>query len=172
MSTSNKTKTYTPVPNEWPLRFEKHSFSARCYNTIGCKVLYNDFYHIKKEQDEISPPPANDQYQESWTKMPYGGIANFPPAAVVSWRSKDGDAHEVKIDIAEIFKDQNILHYVKEDEIPTGAKIASPDIILIVNDRTVSVYMKAHIPLKELTIPENKYSDFKNDLILAYSHTY
>ena len=172
MSTSNKNETYTTVQNEWPLRFEKHGFSARCYDTVGCKVLYNDFYHIKKAENEISPPPANDQYQESWTKMPYGGIENFPPAAIVSWRTKDGVAHEEKVDIAGIFKDQKILHNVKEEEIPEGAKIASPDIILIVNDRTISVYMKAHIPLKQLAIPGNKYSDFKNDLILAHSHTY
>lgn len=172
MSTSHKNEKYTAVKNEWPLRFEKHSFSARCYDTVGCKVLYNDFYHIEKVENEISPPPENDQYQESWTKMPYGGIENFPSAAVVSWRSKDGAAHQEKVDIAGIFKDQKILHNVKAEEIPEGAKIASPDIILVVNDRTINVYMKAYIPLKEPRIPGNKYSTHVNELVLAYSHTY
>jgi hypothetical protein len=172
MSTTHKNEKYTVVKNEWPLRFEKHSFSARCYETVGCKVLYNDFYHVKKEENEISPAPENDQYQDSWTKMPYGGIENFPPAAVVSWRSKDGVSHEEKVDIANIFKDQKVLHNVKEEEIPEGAKIPSPDIILVVNDRTINVYMRAYIPLKEPRIPGNKYSTHANELVLAYSQTY
>jgi hypothetical protein len=175
MSTSsqNTNEKYTVVPTEWPLRFKKHSFSAHCYDTIGCRVLYNNDYMVMREKDEVSRSSASigENYRDGWSGI-YLGIQNFPDPAVVTWRSKDGVAHEAKIDIAEIFKDRKILHVVSREDIPEGAVISSPDIILEVNNRTINVYMKAHIPLKAPSIPGNKYSDFKNDLMLAYSHTY
>lgn len=171
MSTSNTKQTYTTVPNEWPLRFKKHNFSAYCYNSIGCKVLYNDFYHIKKVADEVSPAPANNDYKKFWGKMPYGGIENFPSPAEVTWYSKDGVQHEAKIDIAEIFKDQRILHNVAREELPieTVATLGYPLIILEVNDRTINVYMRETIYLKD---NGTRKSESREDLILAYSHTY
>ncbi|MDM0052216.1 hypothetical protein [Variovorax sp. J22R115] len=48
----------------------------------------------------------------------------------------------------------------------------TPAIILEVNDRTINVYMRAHISTKELQVPGNRYSDFRNDLIKAFSQTY
>jgi hypothetical protein len=172
-SSSNTKEKYTVVPVEWPLRFKTHSFSASCYDTIGCRVLYNNDYMVMDEKDKVSRSSASigANYKDGWSGI-YIGIENFPGPAMATWRSKDGVAHEAKIDFAEIFKDQLILHKVAREDIPEGAIISSPAIILEVNDRTIRVYMKAHIPLKEPSIPGNKYSDFKNDLILAYSHTY
>jgi hypothetical protein len=176
MSTSSQktNEKYTVVPVEWPLRFKKHSFSAHCYDTIGCRVLYYDDYMVMHEKDKVSGSSASigANYQNAWGSVAYLGIENFPSPAVVTWRSKDGVPHEAEIDIAEIFKDQKILHKVSREDIPEGAMIASPHIVLEVNDRTIKVYMKAHIPLKAPSIVGNKHSDFKNDLMLAYSHTY
>ena len=50
--------------------------------------------------------------------------------------------------------------------------LGDPDIILEVNDRTINVYMRAFVPTRELQIPGNKYSGFRDDLILAWSRTY
>jgi len=173
MTTSQKPETLTAVPNEWPLRFEKHSFSAHCYDTTGCKVLYATEYLVMDDDDKTRPSSASigKNYRDGWSGG-YLGIRNFPAPAVVTWKSKDGVSHAANIDIGEIFKDQMILHRVKAEEIPEGASIASPEIILEVNDRNVNVYMKAYIPLKEPRIPGNQYSTHANELMLAYSRTY
>lgn len=173
MSTSKKTETYTTIPNEWPLRFEKHSFSAHCYDTAGCSVLYNENYLIKDDADKTRPSSSSigANYQKGWGSAAQIGIKNFPSAANVNWRSKDGVSHEAKINIAEIFKDQQIRHNVPREDIPTDTVAAtdSPNICLEINDRTVKVYMKAMVYLKDTA---TRRSDFRNDLILVYSHTY
>ena len=173
MTTSQESETRTPVPNEWPLRFEKHSFSAHCYDTIGCKVLYATEYLVMDDEDKVRPSSASigENYRNGWSGG-YLGIRNFPGPAVVTWKSKDGALHNASINIAEIFKDQKILHNVKEEDIPEGASITSPEIILEVNNRTVNVYMKAYIPLKEPRIPGNQHSTHANELILAHSQTF
>ena len=152
------------------LRFTAHSFSAHCFDTIGYKVLYDNLYAVRRDDDEVSPPPRADYL--SYLSASTVGIQNFPPPAIVTWRSKDGTPHKATVDIGDIFKDQRILHHVPAKDIPKDAYVDDPGIILVVNDRTISVYMRATIPLKEPSIPGNKYSDFRDDLILAYSHTY
>jgi len=47
-----------------------------------------------------------------------------------------------------------------------------PGIFLEVNDRTISVYMKAFIATRAEQIPGNKDSDFRDDVILAWTHAY
>jgi hypothetical protein len=150
------------------LRFSTHNFAAYCFDTMACRVLYNNRYEAR--EDKLSLPLT----QEFFGRMDAVtlGVANFPPPAVVTWQSKDGMAHEATVDIGEIFKDQRILHNVLEKDIPEDADTDDPGIILVVNDRTISVYMRAFIPLKEPAIPGNEYSYFQDDLVLAYSHTY
>jgi hypothetical protein len=153
------------------LRFTTHNFAAYCFDTIGCKVLYDNAYEVRNEDGKISPPPHAEDYL-TYLDASTLGISNFPPPALVTWRSRDGEAHEATVDIGEIFKDRRILHNVLEKDIPEDADTDGPAIILVVNDRTISVYMRAFIPLKEPTIPGNKYSSGRDDLMLAYSHTY
>src|SRR3546814_10785958 len=90
----------------------------------------------------------------------------------VTWRSKDGTPHHAEVDIGDIFKDRLIRHNLQREEISETSSISHPGIILEVNDRTINVYMRARIPTKELQIPGNKYSDFRNDLIKVFSRTY
>ncbi len=173
MSTSNKTEKYTTVPNEWPLRFEKHGFSAHCYDTAGCSVLYAGEYLVQDPAEKVRPSSASigQNYQKSWGTVTYGGIVNFPSPAIVKWKSKDGVQHEAKVDIAEIFKDQRILHTVSREELPTEtvATVGDPNIILEVNNRTINVYMREMIYLKD---SEARHGDFRDEVILAYSHNY
>jgi hypothetical protein len=104
----------------------------------------------------------------------WGPIANFPPPATVTWRSKDGSSHEAEIDIGEIFRDELIRHHVSKEDLPasTLASEHAPGIILEVNDRTIKVYMRAHISTKELQEPGNSHSDFRDDLIKVFSRSY
>jgi hypothetical protein len=164
--------TGTLVPNEFPLRFKKHNFEAHCYNAIGCSVFYAGVYQIKNEPLEVSPAPRVADYQRYWGGALHIGIDNFPAPVRLEWKSLDGIAHRAEIDIGAIFKDQIILHDVSELEIPAGARIIPPSILLEVDDRTVRVYMKARIPTRQPQIPGNRHSDFRDDLILAWSGTY
>lgn len=171
MSTSNSGSGGHVVRNEFPLRFKDHNFEAYCYDTIGCSILYNDFYHVKQEADEVASPPKMQDYKKYWGGALYIGIDNFPEPAVVKWKSKDGVAHEAQVDIGKIFKNELILHNVPQEEIPveTAATVGGPDVFLEVNDRTINVYMKAMIALKDT---ETRKSDFRQEVILAWSHTY
>lgn len=158
---------------EWPLKFQAHNFGAHCFDTQRCEILYRGFAHGEKDR----PAPSVASYGrplEDLLSAGRGPIPNFPAPATVKWISKDGAAHQANVDIGEIFKDELIRHNLTRDQITeNGIGPGSiPDIILEVNDRTISVYMRAHISTKALQKPGNRYSDFRNDLIKVYSQTF
>jgi len=102
-------------------------------------------------------------------------IRNFPPSAVVTWRSKGGQAHMAEIDIGEIFQDELVRHNVSREEmadLPDGQYQDEPAIILEVNNRTVRVYMKAYIPTRRPQTPNEPNSDGKYDLLLVKTYTF
>lgn len=164
---------YTGTVADWPLWFVRHDFGAFSYETYGCKVLYNNFYHVDEQDDElqISSASLGSKYPDL-LDAGYIGIRNFPSPAIVTWRSKDGTPHKAEIDIGEIFKDRLIRHNVPREDIPEDISIGSTEIILEVNDRTINVYMRARIPLKAPRTPSNPHSDYRNDLIRVFSRTY
>ncbi len=161
---------FTNTVKDWPFKFLRHDFSAQCFNTRDCKIVYSGFPHHW------------DEPQRSWQSYGYGhaeffqsaelSIANFPPPAVLDWVAKDGSSHHATVDMAEIFKDRLIRHNVPREEVAEGVSIGDPTIALEVDDRTVNVYMIARIPTKHLQIPGNKYSDVREDMIKVYSKTY
>lgn len=160
---------------QWPLRFKSHYFDAHCFSTYGCHVTYGGRVRADDPGDVLAP-----QSEALGARYPgiltagMGPIPNFPSPAQVRWRSRDGTTLEAQVDIAEIFKDELIRHRLRRDEIPeaTLASDHSPGIILEVNDRTINVYMRAHISTRELQIPGNRHSDFRDDLIKVFSRTY
>lgn len=159
----------------WPYRFKRHNFGAFSYSTYGCKVVYDHFLHLDEPEDELQPSSESigSNYRD-YIDGTYLGIQNFPPPAKVTWRSKDGTPHSAEVDMAAIFKDELVLHRVAKEDVEENALlgIGDPEIILEVNDRTLNVYMKAFIPTKSLRTPGNPHSNFRNDLILAYTRTY
>ncbi|WP_146093041.1 hypothetical protein [Xanthomonas arboricola] len=158
---------------DWPLKFVRHSFGAACYSTYGCKVRYNNFLFIDDPDDklEVSSASLGAKYPSNLGGG-YLGVKNFPPPIEISWRSKDGQAHEAKVDLEEIFHDRLIRHNVKREDIPEGISIGDPEIVLEVNDRTVNVYMRAFIPTKTPQIPGNSRSSFRDDLVIAWTRSY
>lgn len=159
----------------WPLKFKAHYFDAYCFSTYGCKVVYRGRLRALYPDDELRPSSEalGDKYPNILTAG-MGPIPNFPPPAKVTWRSKDGTPLEAEVDIGEIFKDGLIRHNLRQDEISERGigPGALPGIILEVNDRTINVYMRAHISTRELQKPGNRYSDFRADLIKVYSRRY
>lgn len=157
-----------------PLTFAQHDFGAVAYDTFGCTVLYNGEYALRDSDDAKTPSSATlgHDYRKH-IAAPWAAIRNFPGPAQVSWRSKDGSAHEALIDIPDLFEDRVIRHNVPSAELAGSGVIAEdPEILLEVNDRTVNVYMRAMVHTRELQIPGNKHSDFRNDPVLVFSHTY
>ena len=89
----------------------------------------------------------------------------------------DGTAHEATVDIETIFKDELIRYSVADKDIADGVfpgpgPAGEPIIFLEVNDHTINVFMKALIPTKEEQISGNKFSKFRDDLILAWTKTF
>jgi len=166
-------RKYTGTVADWPLFFVSHTFGAACYSTYGCKVRYNDFLHVDDGDDELKPSSESlgSRYPDVLGGG-YLGVRNFPPPVEVDWRSLDGSAHHARIDIGELFADGLVRHDVAREDIPERIGISEPEIILEVNNRTINVYMRTHIPLKAPRTPGNPYSDFNNDLMKVFSRTY
>lgn len=157
-----------------PLHFKRHNFEALCYDTIGCTVVYNGHYQVKKAEDELSPPKPVGNGSKAWGSTELD-IRNFPRPAEVRWKSKEGVPHVTSIDIGRIFKDELIWHNLRKGDMTdfyAGPVAGSPDIYLEVNDRTINVYTAMFIPTKVEQIPGNKDSDFRKDVFLVWSRTY
>ncbi|HEV7123523.1 MAG TPA: hypothetical protein VGN24_08870 [Rhodanobacter sp.] len=156
-----------------PLRFGGHNFASHCYNTIGCTVIYNGRYQHEDGPDRVAPPPPED-LSRAWNSVEIG-IDNFPPPAEVRWKSMDGVQHEAKVDMAAIFKNELIWHKVPKSDMADfyrGPVAGAPDILLEVNDRIVSVYMKMLVPTRTEQMPGNKYSFGRDDLFLVWTRAY
>jgi len=163
--------SYSNVNAKWPLEFRVHYFGAHCFDTQECEIRYRGFPHGNKD----GPSPSVASYGrplEDLLSAGRGPIPNFPPPAEVTWRSKDGTSHEAEIDIGEIFKDQLIRHNVSHEDASDPATDGMPHIILEVNDRTINVYMRATMWLKQPRFPERPLSDSQRDLIKVFSRTY
>ena len=137
---SSGKETSLAVIADWPLRFTAHDFDAFCYSTYGCKIKYGNYRRINDPEDQLklSSASVGSKYPSNLSAS-YGPIRNFPPPAVVIWRSKDGTPLRAEIDMAQIFNDQLILHNLKREEISTKGSVPLPQIILEVNDRTESL---------------------------------
>ena len=164
-----------PQKSMFPLKFKTHSFDARVYSTLTCHIIYNKYSFSPQYNTAPSPaPPPTLTYRDDWPLASFLGIRNFPAPAHIMWTSLDGTKLEAKVDIAKIFKDEKVLYTAEDEEIPEGSfnGLTSPGIYLEVDDRTVRVFMRAFLPTKTEQKPGNKYSNCRNDLVLAWSHTY
>ena len=161
------------VPTPWPVTFKKHDFAAYCYNTRRCSVIYANDNVTRAVANSPSGPPPTPDYRERWSNASFLGVSNFPPPARVRWTSIDDIEHEAVVDLAEIFRDEHVLHRVAREDIPDGwGQDVRPNIYIEVNDRKVSVLMRTHVATREPQVPGNVYSNFRSDTILVWSKTY
>lgn len=173
MSTNN-TATSENLPSDQdtsrPLTFKGHNFGAHCFDTVGCKVFYANRFVVKDEQNEVRASAKSPDYFAELSAS-HLDIPNFPAPATVTWKTKNGIQLEAEVDMAEIFKDQVIRHNVAKEDLPTEtiATLDEPEIILVVNDRTISVYMRAAIFLKDTS---NRKREIRDETILAFKRTY
>src|SRR3546814_875135 len=122
---------FTGTVADWPLWFVRHEFGVSTYSTYGCKVIYNNFMRVNEPDDVLqsSSEAIGAKYPNNM-RAGYSSIANFPPPAIVTWRSKDGTPHHAEVDIGDIFKDRLIRHNLQREEISETSSISHPGIIL------------------------------------------
>ncbi len=171
MKPPQEEETYTQTAADWPLRFGGHYFDTACYSTYGCTVRYGNYFK-EDPDDELRRASSSVAAYPDVLGASWGPIRNFPPPAIVTWRSSDGTPHSAEIDMDAIFKDRLIHHNLMREETSENADIPDPGIILEVNDRTINVYMRAFISTKALQKPGNIHSNFRDDLIKVFSQTY
>ena len=166
---ASSTITAVADPNSIPvLHFKFHSFEGLCFDTLGCKIAYAGLAVPNFGPNEKLPSFAEWGGEKSLKLAGGGGhinIKNFPTPAKVRWRSKDGTSHSAEIDIGKIFKDERIIHHMPLHDFPRPndprSSAVDPTILLVVDDRTIKVYM-----LASLTIKNGDY------LTLVYSQTF
>lgn len=165
------------IPREpWPLRFDSFSFNARCYHTLRCVIVFSNAHQVP-EQDQIGPSgaPYAPDWKDHWAA---GYIISeedvFPPPVDIRWTAMDGVERTAKIDLEKIFPERLILHNAREEEVVDGWGLEHRhvEILLEVNNRTINVYMRAWVALKQRRDPADRMSDELRDLILAWTKTY
>lgn len=176
-TTGNASVSLNLMPvKEWPIRFDSHKFSVFTYGTYGATVTY-DGPQIEQDPDVLQPSSDSygPDYQRNWSGV-HGMIRNFPPPAQVRWRSRDGEAHQAEIDIGALFADEVVRHNVPREDVADmvdGEYQYEPSIILEVNDRTIRVWMRAWIPLKqEVEVAGIMRNDRRNELILVETYIF
>lgn len=152
------------------MQFSTHNFSAFCFETIKCQVLYSNRYVV----NDVEP---SGQFTDSIRKgltATWLGIKSFPGPVRAVWTSMDGVDHDESIDLDTIFRSRRVLYAADLDltDIDLGGYYFSPDIILVIEDRSLHVFMKSWVWLLDKPGIEGRRSRHREDLIVAYTHTY
>lgn len=146
--------------------FYDHGFDARCYETLKCRVLYGNRY-IVNDGGPRGPFTERDRASlgSHWARL------DLPSLARVIWTSKDGENHDETIDLSHIFESHLILYPDDLDvrDVDLVPYSGTPDIILVVEDRSIHIYMKAWISLLKPRYPGREHSNFRHDPVVAYS---
>ena len=167
------------VPREpWPLRFDRFSFCARCYHTLKCAVIFARQHHIP-ESYQIGP--SGEPYKPNWKDNWTAGFAIMPsdvfsPIIEIWWTALDGVERSTQLNFDKIFPDRLVLHNAQEHEVKNGwgldDRSRDVDILLEVNDRTINLYMRGLVELKQPRDPAVRNSDRLRDLMLAWTKTF
>lgn len=150
--------------------FSTHNFGPYCFDTLECRIEYDGRVWL----DEKSRSAPIDDRQRANLTGSIVGINNFPGPVSITWRSLDGRGHKANIDFAEIFSDEHIVHSRDLDvrDVPKDAAFVEPEIIVVVNDLTVSVYMKAFIPLMHPKKGDAAESNHRYEPVLAWTQNF
>lgn len=150
--------------------FRTHAFGAYCYDTQGCRITYGDRREIDQPDHASGPRPDEATQRKVWAG--HHIVQARPQTATIEWKARDGTPLHAEIDLGHVFADGRIVHRVPPGEIAHDASFVDPAILLVVDDRTVEVYMRALVPLNHLRDPANRYSDSVDEPVLVMRRTY
>lgn len=156
------------VARDGTKHFKEHAMATACGRTFGCRIEYAGVSQRDESDSGLLPPLRRDVLSND--KGLHIGIDNFPTPAIVSWKSSDGVGHEAAIDIGSIFKNQRFLHRALDEEIFRIHRM--PVLILVVDDRTIRVYMRTTLVLNREQVPGDRLSMVREDVVLAFSKEY
>jgi hypothetical protein len=133
-------------------------------------VLYANRYQV----EQLEGGPVSPLIEGVIKSARHGQIAirNFPDPAVVSWQSLDGERHEAEIDIGSIFNGRVVIHAEPVEDVEDDSVNGEPLILLVVDDRTVQVYMQSMVYLRKAPGERDQSYKARHDSVLAYSKTY
>ena len=161
---------FTGTVADWPLWFAWHQFGTHCFSTQSCKILYAGHQHGVERPGRSFESLGRPIERVISADM--GPIRNFPPPAEVAWTAMDGASLSAEVDIAQIFADRMVRHTVAREDVLENSNIPYPGIILVVDDRTISVYMSTWMALKKPKNPGNPHSNQHSGVVLVHSRTY
>ncbi|MBB6600015.1 hypothetical protein [Luteimonas sp. MC1825] len=161
---------FTGTVADWPLWFVWHQFGTHCFSVQSCKIIYAGHPHgverPGRSLESIGRPI------EQIISADMGPIRNFPAPAEVTWTALDGTPLTASVNVAEIFADRLVRHTVAREDILEDSNIPYPGIILVVDDRTITVYMSTWMALKTRTNPDNPHSNQHSGVVLVHTKTY
>lgn len=161
---------FTGTVADWPLWFAWHQFGTHCFSTQSCTISYaGDVFGVERPTGSFE---SLGRPVEKVISAFAGPIKNFPPSAKVTWVSEGGVSLAADVDIAGMFADRMVRHTVPREEILEDSNIPYPGIILVVDDRTISVYMSTWMALKEPRDSTNPHSNQHSGVVLVHSRTY
>ncbi|QDE40917.1 hypothetical protein FIV34_17710 [Luteibacter pinisoli] len=171
----------------WPIRFHEHTFVAALYNTLACSFLYNNYQFGTQKRDwtgqvfERPSGPGPEDRSARWNSghiiVPKNG-QTFPGPVELAWTSLDNTPLQASVDLDAMFKDRLVLHNVSREEVKEAwlktlsIQPVTPKILVELNDRTVSVYMKAMVATEKEQVPGDPYTQSRSEPVLAWKHTY
>lgn len=171
----------------WPIRFHEHTFSTGRFNTLTCSFLYNNYQFGTQKRDwtgqifeRPSGPPPEDRsvlWNSGHIIVPKRG-RTFPGPVELAWTSLDNTRLQASVDLDALFKNRLVLHNVSREEVreawlkTLSIQPVTPKILVELNDRTVSVYMRAMIVTEKERVPGAPFTQARIDPVLAWTHTF
>ncbi|MGO1073410.1 hypothetical protein [Lysobacter sp. CA199] len=166
----------SPMP--WPLTFDSFSFGSRVYNTLRCSILFNNYqFALDDELDVPSGEPRSADWKDHWTASHNVFFDDAAPGSVeVRWMPLDGVERTAEIDLIEEVVPNRIVHHnVSKAEVNEDwARFdkVHPELLMEVNDRVITIYMKARILTNSSRDPERPNLRSRNELVQVWSKTY
>ena len=91
MTSPTKFEDLPLAPNQWPLRFDQHSFNARSYNNQRCSIIYanHQFGDVERGYDgtlitKPSGPPHRPEWKDTWSGS-FSPDETFPSPVDIRW---------------------------------------------------------------------------------------
>ncbi|HZX80071.1 MAG TPA: hypothetical protein VFE72_03840 [Lysobacter sp.] len=152
-------------------RFEAHNLGVYCFDVWGCEVTYGNRVVWKESPTALKPPLEIAMPRgRSLMRGTQGVFRGFEGPLSLQWHDLQRRPHRLQIDLSDVFPDRRLRHAVRDSDISTDATIGPPDIIVEIEDRTVRLYMRATIPLKQSLDPANPRRNVAVDLVPVYEH--
>jgi hypothetical protein len=151
------------------LKFSTHDFGILCYGGItNLELVYAGSPHKL-----CTKSPGREKLPSDEKRGPgflSGSYHAFAGPVEMEWNARDGTHLTHIIDLDEVFKDRVVLHTADAARIYKAKPISGgePTIIVEVNDRTVSVYMKVSLQLVRAD-PTDTGRDRSTHFTRAYS---